>query len=72
VSVRNVWTLPHGLTNNPSFCRLEARQLGDNAGILTKLENCEENMSIVFHVGRTPSNDQAQAQPPEGDSRRSK
>jgi hypothetical protein len=56
VLVRNVWTLIHRLTDNPSLSRLEACQLRDNTGVTAKLEHCEENVSVMFHAVRTPSN----------------
>lgn len=54
LSVRNIGTLPRGLTDNPRLGRLKARQFGDDAGVLTKLEHCKENVSVMFHVVRTP------------------
>lgn len=53
--MRNIWTVPHRLTDDPGLCRLEACQLSDNISVLTKVENCEVNVSVMFHVVRTPS-----------------
>lgn len=38
------------LAYHPIISRLESGQLSDNIGVMTKLENCEENVSLVFHM----------------------
>ena len=56
MAVSNVGPLSIRLTDNPRFSRFEARYLSNNTGVLTKLNHCKEDVSVMFHMVRMPPN----------------